>query len=157
MAGGVELDIEVLGDQIVRRRLLRFAENVDDARPAFLNIASLLSDETERRFRSEGVVGGGGRWAPLMPATIRDRIRQGYDTGPILNRSGRLFFSLVGFGAEHIEEIGRDEMRWGSRVPYGKFHQHGTRHMVARPPVRLSERTKRSVVRELQRAIVEGA
>jgi phage gpG-like protein len=48
-------------------------------------------------------------------------------------------------------------MRWGSRVPYGVYHQSSAPRskIPYRPPVRLSQRRRQEVVKALQRAIVE--
>jgi hypothetical protein len=63
---------------------------------------------------------------------------------------------IAGAG-DHIEEIRPDSLRWGSRVPYGVFHQSTAPRtkIPYRPPVRLQERQKREITKALQRAMMQ--
>jgi phage gpG-like protein len=147
---GLDLTLEVFGEEIVSRRLLRFSKGAEDGRPAFRKIAALIEAATLRRFESEGAFGG-EKWAPLAESTLR-----GKDASKgILVDSGRLRASLTQETAsDAIRHIGPHEMHWGSSVPYGKFHQSGTSRMPRRRPVKLPESVKRAMVRELQRELV---
>lgn len=169
----MELDIRVFGEQIIRRRFLRLADRLADASPGFRQVAAILRDATAENFATRGV-SGGSRWRDLKPETIAAKRRKGQDLR-ILRATGRLYGSLVGpeastgrarhdisgafipGGRDHVEEIGPDSMRWGSRVPYGVYHQSSAPRRIIpyRPPVRLNERRKREVVKALQRAMVE--
>lgn len=152
MGPGLDFTLEVLGEEVVSRRLLRFEGNVKDARPAFRRIAPLLEAATLRRFESEGAYGG-EKWAPLAASTLaRKPAGQG-----ILVASGRLRASLTQeTAADGIRQMTPQSFRWGSSVPYGRFHQAGTSRMPQRRVVKFPESVKRAVVRELQKAMVEG-
>jgi phage gpG-like protein len=57
-----------------------------------------------------------------------------------------------------VEEVGPDRLVWGSRVPYGVYHQSSAPRtkIPYRPPVKLNERRKREIAKAMQRALVEG-
>lgn len=150
---GLDLHVSVLGEDVVSRTLLRFADSVEDARPAFGAIMRIFEAAALRQFASEGAAGG-EPWAPLAPSTLA---RKPAGKG-ILENSGRLLNSLVAGGSggagDSLRFLGRQEMRWGTSVPYAAFHQHGTSRMPRRRVVKLPEPVKRAAVRELQRAVV---
>lgn len=150
---GPAIDVEVFGETVLRRRLLRMEHGLTDASDAFRAIAGILSRATARNFATRGQ-SGGHPWPPLKRATIARKRRMGLDTR-ILRASSRLYDSLVNAqDSEHIEDVGDDFLRWGSAVDYGVFHQsrRPRTRLPFRPPVALSENAKRSAVRELQRA-----
>jgi phage gpG-like protein len=145
MASHAQVEAKVFGEDIVRRRFLRFARAVSDASAAFAEIAGLLSEATRENFDTRGV-SGGSRWQDLKPATSARKARLGLDPR-ILRATGRLYASLVGGEGS----TGR------ARGPYGVYHQSSAPRRVIpyRPPVRLNELQRRSVAKALQRAIVE--
>jgi hypothetical protein len=172
MIQGAQVEARVFGEDIVRRRFLRFSRAVSDASGAFGEVAGILSESTKENFDSRGV-SGGSRWQDLKPATVARKARLGQDPR-ILRATGRLYASLVGGDAgtgrarglggrfipgagDHVEEITPSSLKWGSRVPYGVYHQSSAPRRVIpyRPPVRLNELQRRSVAKALQRAIVE--
>lgn len=157
MAGFVA-ELEVFGEVIVRRRMLRLADRIEDASGAFRAVARILERSTRANFASEGA-SSGPAWRELAPATRARKARLGLDPR-ILRATGRLYSALVDEGhAEHVEHAGPHELRWGAAVPYGVYHQSTAPRtkIPYRPPVRLTEVDKRAVVRELQRAIVGEA
>lgn len=90
-----------------------------------------------RNFARQG--SAAGPWATLSRSTIRDRVRRGYASGPILVRSGRYRASwrrpdvaTERHGATIIHWIGSDS----ERAPW---HEFGTRIMPARPVAELGE------------------
>jgi phage gpG-like protein len=148
--------VEVFGEQIVHRRMVRFEAGLIDASDAFREIITLLRASTVANFRTRGV-SGGSRWRDLAPATVARKRRLGLDPR-ILRATHRLYNSFVSDGADHVEEVGPVSMRWGSRVPYGIYHGSSQPRRVIpyRPPVKLSEVDKRDIAKILQRAIVGG-
>lgn len=168
------LNISVFGEAIIRRRMVRFQQRAVDHRMAFTEVVAILRESVRQNFATRGV-SGGSRWRDLKPETKAAKARKGLDFR-ILVATGRLYGSLVGAegatgrarhfaigqfvggAGDHIEEIGPDSMRWGSSVPYGVFHQSSAPRRVIpyRPPVNLTEREKRAIVRALQRDMVEG-
>ena len=142
-----QMKVEVFGDTIVARKLLRFADRAMDMTPAWDEVEPQLQKAFERNFTSEGP-----GWAPLKPSTIRDRIAQGYSPGPILTRSGDYKRAMTSGLVVHKNP--GELVALAPEVP-GKFHQHGTRKMPSRP-LRLREPEKREIIKTIQRVLIEG-
>ena len=146
---------EVAGDRQIDREILRWGERAGDATPAFQAIGELLIGETKVQFDTEGRHASGG-WKPLKRATVASKQRRGLRLS-VLQSTGSLMDSLTKRGDSNmILETSPTELTFGSRVPYGGFHQTGTRRMPARKPLELTEATRRTSVKILQRWIVEG-
>jgi hypothetical protein len=64
--------------------------------------------------------------------------RRGGPSAKLLRDRDVLMASLVGKGAYHVERVTRASLLWGTAVPYGKYHQDGTRTIPARPFVGVS-------------------
>lgn len=124
-----------------------FVSSLRDWAPAFRAIAH---DVLEPTVMEQFETAGHGNWAPLAPSTIKQK---GHDT--VLFRSGAMYRSFQSGGLNHVEEISRDKMTWGSTDPKALFHQTGTgsgfqlpvkgpgRGMPMRKILQLSEETKR--------------
>lgn len=154
-----EVDLKLFGEPLVRRRLLRAAEDVTDHTDAFRVISHLIERAMDRLFGTQGA-SAGARWADLAPSTVAAKRRSRDATtranaARVLMSTGRLRDSLTrSTGSDAIREIGRDYLRWGSRVPYGVYHQsRKPRKRLPHRPMRLSMNAKRMIVRELQRGL----
>lgn len=109
----------------VRRPLEHYRTASRDFSPVYQRFAWYHARSIKRNFAAEGRP---KRWDPLQPATIQDRIRQGYGPGPILRRSGKLSRGFI--------------FKWGPRaywvtnpVFYFQIHQAGApdANIPARP------------------------
>ena len=152
----LSVEVDVFGTALIRRRLLRFAERAEDMRGAWDDVAAILEAATKRNFATRGA-SGGIRWRALNERYAAATGRA--PTERVLRLSDRLYDSLTKSGhVDHIFEADRDSMRWGSSVPYGKYHQSTRPRRVIpfRPPVRLSENAKRSVTRAIHRELMAG-
>lgn len=142
------ITISVFGEDVVNRTLLRFGDRARDFRSVFRRIVDeRLKPAARAQFATQGSFGSGG-WKPIAPATRAAKERAGLDPR-ILHATHALRDSFQG-GGDNIEEIGRDELRWGSRVEYGKYHRE------TRPPIQLPRTVRVMIVKDLQRHIVEG-
>jgi phage gpG-like protein len=156
---GYEVKVSVFGEEILKRRMIRFESGLIDASDALREVVKILRDATAENFATRGV-SGGSRWRDLSPAYANRTGRRVNER--ILRLSDRLFNSLMGVGepgaGEHVERIGPTSLRWGSRVPYGVYHGSSRPRRVIpyRPPVRLNADRKREIVKVLQAAIVSG-
>lgn len=155
MAGGFQLHVEVFGEEVISRRLLRFANDLRDMRSSWGRIARILRRATARNFATQGS-SSGSAWPPLAESTLKAKAAKGQPSR-ILVATGLLEGSLLGTGQGHVERRLPQMFEWGSDVPYGQFHMTGTSRMPARPPVRLTMAVKREITRELQRGLVEAA
>lgn len=156
----VEINIEIFGEKAISRRLLRLGERAIDAAPAFEGVALMFYASEKQQFDSEGEWASGG-WVPLMQSTIDEKLRSSWFSGGselILQKTGALMRSLTESDApESRKVVGPNFVELESTVPYGKYHQTGTRKMAMRKPVELNESTKTAMVKILQAWILGGA
>ena len=106
--------------------------------------ANLIRRDVDTQFKTEG--GSTGGLKPLTEGTIKGRIRAGFGSHPILQRTGALknsFYSLV------------DEKRAiiSSKSPYFVYHQSRmTRKTIPRRAMLvLIDRTKQNIVEEFHK------
>lgn len=149
----MDLKIDVTGDVQIDRKLLRFAGRTRDASPAFQQIADMLRGLEKTQFDSQGQFASGG-WKPLADVTVRLKAAKGLDPR-ILRATGDLARSLASSGGDHVEQVGPQQLVFGTSVPYAQYHQRGTRRMPQRRPVELREQDRRDTVRILQRYLIE--
>lgn len=133
----------------------RWTNRLGNMQPAFDAIADWQAQEWREQFNTQGAHLT-QRWAPLSPA-YREWKAIRYPGQPILVRTGRLRRSLTSrpFG---IEEFRKGSVRLGTDVPYGAYHQRGTRFMPRRQlyPTTTENRRVKEVIRIMQRYIVTG-
>lgn len=87
VGGEVRFSVSDPGASEMVKALDHYRAQTTDFSPVFEAFAAYHRRSILRNFMAEGRP---LRWSPLQPATIRDRQRQGYGAGPILQRSGRL-------------------------------------------------------------------
>lgn len=148
---------EIAGDKQVSRRLLRVASYAGDARPVFSSIADLMMRQTDAQFASEGGHASGG-WRPLKPATLDTKRRQGLDLR-VLHATLALRTSLTVRGdANQLLRIRRDELAWGSTLPYSGAHQNPRpgSTLPQRRPVEFTEAARREILKRIQRYVLTG-
>lgn len=145
----LDLTIEIFGEKIVQRRMLRVGERAVDAAPAFLKISEMFYASEKKQFDTEGSWASHG-WAPDKQSTINEKVRNGYST-LTLQRTGQLMKSLTTPDADSsVRKIGPDFVEVRSTVPYGKYHQKGTQYMPMRKPAELADVTKVEMVKVIQ-------
>lgn len=147
----MRFQIEVDGVMLIDRTLARFTQRIDDARPAFEEVADLFARELGKQFATEGGHAS-GQWRALSPKYAAWKARN-YPGKKILERSGDLKRSLTRrpFGVEVIRE---HDMHIGTGVPYARFHQRGAGRLPRRPPLALTEDAKRRMVKIVQQYMV---
>lgn len=114
---------------------IRYALRDGDFAPAFERISEDLERQHDRMFQ-RGQEADGTPWKPLKARTIK---RKGH--GIILIEFEDLYRSLVGFTADSVRVIYRQDMEWGTADYKAIYHQQGTKFMPARPPVGISDET----------------
>lgn len=150
------LNLEVYGEAELNRTMLRFANAVDDMRPAFTAIHDDFIKTEKAQFASEGAAGASGKWAPLAESTVAYKASHGLDPA-ILVATGALRASLANQGDQsHVYRVTKDTMFIGSKVDYGKYHQSRLprTRLPRRPVLSLPEATKRAWVKMLQDHLV---
>lgn len=147
----ITITAHLQGEQVIHRRLRAIEERARDATPAWPAVIAVFKTIVEEVFATEGA-STGEPWAPLKPATQRDRERQGYPgPGPILRRSGRLERSLL-LGSESIVVEGPRYLALGSDVEYFVFHQskRPRTQLPRRAVINLTEDDKHELVAPLR-------
>lgn len=168
-----DLRVEIFGDVVISRRFTRFAENASDQTDTMREVARVLGRATAENFATDGR-SGGHPWAPLAASTVARKRRLRLDPR-ILRATERLYHSLVPAadehgarstrtgrfapgGKDHVENVTRDSLEWGSTVAYGEFHQSRAprSRLPRRPPVALNGKVKAEITRTVQRGLMEG-
>ena len=123
-------------DQVARRRLADLRERGGNLAPAMREIAGHLLDSVNEAFAREASPAGKA-WAPLKPATVDDRLRRRYGSGPILKRSGDL-------GARILADWDKTSAVVGTNVVYAATHHFGdnARGIPARPFLGISDEAR---------------
>ena len=112
----------------------------------YAHAAFMLEEEAE--FKTQGAHFG-QVWEPLSAAYAKRKPQPPPPYG-ILYRHGRLLNSLVQKDhPDHVMEMGRDYAVFGTRVPYGKWHQQGTDRLPQRSFVKVRETFRKLMVRAL--------
>jgi phage gpG-like protein len=132
-----KLRFAVAGAHEVLRTFSRWTEGVEDLGPAFETITEDFYQISADQFESEGRYGSGG-WVALSPRYAAWKAKA-YPGAKVLEREGWLKGALTGQNDYRIREIGKHELQMGANLPYGLYHQTGTRRMPARPPIQLTE------------------
>lgn len=120
-----------------------FSEKFEDFSEVFDAFGGYMLQSIQRNFSAEGRP---RKWTPLKEATIKDRIRQGYGAGPILQRTGSL---KSGFYFESTKRT----FRMGNKKKYFGYHQLGAprANIPKRPMLVLQDRDKAEFTRIARR------
>ena len=125
-----------------------------DMSPVFVEISKMIMESTRKNFESQGRP---RRWPPLKPSTIADRVRQGYQPGPILDRSGALKSSLTNPNDSNaIIRIRPRSLQMATRDKKYSIHQRGTRTIPQRVMMRLQRAEKRRIGRMVRTWIFDA-
>lgn len=153
MALSYSLDIE--GDRLVARHLLAVEQRTLHPRPAFARIGEQMLLAEKHLFDSEGAFAG-RHWERDQPSTLEAKAEMGLDPR-VLHATRRLRRSLTQRGnQEQIRKSTDRGIEFGTRVPYAKCHQTGTRNMPARPPEAFERLQRRQFERTISRWILNG-
>ena len=118
----------------VHRRLLGM-----DA--AYQKIGVLVLQFVQRQFQTSGAHGG-HPWAPLKPATLRRKLKQGYSAQPLI-RTGEL-------RQRWDISLGHNKVTLRSLADYSGVHQYGTRRLPERPMLPTEEQARALALRVLR-------
>lgn len=113
----------------LRRKIHAMKERAGNLIPAWDVLIDWFADQERLQFGQRGA-----RWRTLWPelteGTIKDKRELGY-SGDILIRETDLLRSLTDRPLS-IERLSAREATAGTRVPYARFHQDGTKRMPRR-------------------------
>lgn len=147
-----QFTFEAYGEKLVSRELLDLGDRALDARPAFRLIVDDFRGYEATRFDTRG----DGTWVPLAPSTVAEKARKGQDPR-VLHATGSLRASLTERGAkDSYSRVYPTFMLFGTKRPYAKYLQGGTRRMPPRKPLGFTEAQKVQTLKRLQRFVVHG-
>lgn len=147
----MEFTFEASGDQLISRKLLRYADRAVAAKPAFESIADTLRGYEKRLFDTQGM-SGGQRWDDIADSTRQRKAAAGLDPR-VLHATLALRRSLTDKGDPEHEEIAADSfLLFGSKVSYASIHQRRRK----RRPIQFGENQKKYILKKLQRFIATG-
>jgi phage gpG-like protein len=124
----------------LERILFKEYKKVEDFSKPLFKSSQLILKDVETQFATEGGLSGG--WQALEDTTIADRIREGFGSGPILQRTGTLRRS---FKAELDK---KRAVITSHGVDYYKYHQsrEARTKLPRRPMLLLTKTTRQNIV-----------
>lgn len=110
-----------------------------------------------RDFSKQGfILGNAGGWEPLSPDYAK---RKGTKGAGVLRLTDRLFKSTTERGGENIaamrRKIARYTYRFGSRVPYGEFHQEGAGNLPKREFIKVDTARELAIQKDIGELTVQ--
>lgn len=119
---GLEPQIEVRGQRKAAIDLRQLGERSSDIRRVSEKVRSIYRKSNERRFDTSG----SGTWPPLAADTKERKARAGLDPRP-MRATGALYRSLTSPRAsDQVDRRDPTEFRFGTTLPYARFHDLGT-------------------------------
>ena len=119
--------------ETVTATLKEVEQRVDNPNPVLRLLVPSVRGIYAKLLESEGLYGGGQRWAPLRMATVVRKLRAG-QPALTLFASGALWRSLVEGGKNSVTTVDADGLHVGSSNPILNFLRGGTKRMAARNP-----------------------
>jgi phage gpG-like protein len=136
-SGAAFVSIQAPDAELVSRRLRRYAQGIEDARPAFELMVRVMRQSEQAVFDTEG--GAIGRHWPAAAEPDRKQDSR------LLVATGALMRSLTGQTGDSNVQITAKRLTYGTTVPYGRFHEYGGR-VPARPFIGLSQTAARDLI-----------
>lgn len=155
----LRFSVTASGDKILDRAFNRITDKIadfrDDVWPAAAEAFWIIEKE---QFESGGAKGASGKWPDLSPKYEEWRAKH-FNPFPFpLHRTGDLKASLTRKGAKgNIYDARPQELTLGSSIEYGGYHMKPYKRRPARPPISLSEKQKRDLVKAMQKVLVHYA
>lgn len=152
----MKLEVSVLGDTVISRRLIRWGDNAADLSDAFDTIMDEFEVWWDEQFQTRGATFGTG-WDPLAASTVASKTRAGYaDPEQPLVATG----ALRGSGGS-IRRSGAEEAEWGTDDPNAMWHhgrhRSGSNRVPRRPLFEPDELKRRWMMDVLHRSVFETA
>jgi len=135
----MSISISIQGDTRLFQKFSKVSEGLEDFKKPLEESGDLILEEVDKNFSAQG---GrlGSKWKSLQSDTIAQRMREGYGSGPILQRSGKLKSS---FSAD----VSASQVKISSKgVSYYKYHQLGEKPQPQRQMLNVNEKLKQGVV-----------
>jgi phage gpG-like protein len=119
------MEIEIMGDKVVKAKLLRGAAAAGNMRPALTEVRLDMFRVIRATFTGQGRRFGGS-WKALDPKTVAAKARKGQDPR-ILIATHRLIDAFTRRESRHMRsKILGDRIELGSDLTYDAVHQYGS-------------------------------
>lgn len=155
MPEGLSIRIEIPGQQVsvITGRLTALSRRVEDLRPFWREVISMLWKYEREVFARRGSYDGLQGWANLRKSYWIRKAKK-YPGAGILVRTGTLMRSLTGQGEGSIAIVEPKQLIFGTSVPYAIYHQFGYKardgsFVPARPPLRIGQGLAEQIVNAL--------
>lgn len=150
----IKMNLDGVGE--MTRRINGVSKVVKNLRPAWKKIGEDFRKTEEKVFNAQGAYGSRAGWRPLT-LKYRDWKQTRYPGKPILQATGALKNSLTKKGPGHVEIIRKHSITLGSSDPKFKYHQKGTKKMVARPPITFTQYQGNKWAKIIRDEILKGS
>jgi len=121
-------------------KIKKVQKAISNASPFFSEISKKMKENVDTNFDKEGSYLG-TKWSPLKQSTIEGRLRSGFGSGPILQRTGKLKRST------YEKERTNTRAVVSNSASYYPYHQLGTRKMPVRTIINWNAKTKKEAQR----------
>jgi phage gpG-like protein len=147
----VRFTVEIQGKTELSRAFNRVSAEISDWRKVWAPVRAWLKSRLRRQFDAEGTP---NKWARLSPEYAKWK-EVHYPGAKILERTGYLKESLTDGNADTIDRETDTLFEYGTRTPYGKYHQDGGTRLRQRKIFDFDDEDRRSLTEEMQRPLVE--
>jgi phage gpG-like protein len=147
--------LNFIGLDATIRHLEGIRARLRDLRPAWLNVLAYLRRVVVGQFATEGAKQG-TPWRPLS-ARYKQWKAVKYPGQPILRASDRMFRSLLGSHPDAIVDVQPQRFTYGTKTPYARYHQRGTRKMSKREILVVTDNDRREVKAIMRRHLENQA
>lgn len=148
------LHAKIKGDRRVKQLLSEMVDRTNGVELAWPGVGDVIADNLDKQFETEGNHFLGRRWAPLKPAYLRWKIRNGYDPRR-LHKTGAMRASLTSRPMA-VEIYRPTSATFGTNDEKAAFHQDGTKFMARRQIIRVTGDMADDVNSVLARYIFEN-
>lgn len=145
---------KVTGDRRVKQLLSEMVDRTTGVQAAWPGVGDVVASAMADQFASEGVALTGRPWAPLKPAYLRWKRRNGFRP-EILRQTDQMRGGLVSRPMA-IEEYRPMSASFGTDDEKAEFHQGGTQFMAQREIINVNEDLADDINSVLARYIFEG-
>lgn len=148
MSTSARVDVE--GADAAAYNLERIAARARDVRGVKSKVRSLYERSEQRRFDHDGY-----GWPPLAASTVARKRQAGLDPRTLRARNV-LYRSLTEPNAAmRIDDSRPDEFRFGTEVPYARFHEHG-RGVPRRKLIELRRSDRKAISEAISAFVAKG-
>lgn len=146
----MKFSIDVTGERELIASFDKIEKGITDFRKeaVWVRVRQEFNRIEKEHFGAEGN-GKSGKWASLS-SPYREIKAKKWGT-PILQRTKRLYKSLTQKTGDSVVEEKDLELTLGTSVPYGGYHQKGTKKMPARPPIDMTEEQAKRLVEPIKK------